>query len=785
MCLNNCIAVTSYDKTNSNNPNTLRSEQLELNFDFQDTCEYKDDLTDLPTDPTDLSILQWNIRGLLGKISEVHKVLNLTTSQRQIDVFILSETWLTDRTESMVNVPGYHLVCKNRNDRKGGGVGILLSQHVKFRERNDLTENTILTEGHFVEIMSRKGNILVGSMYRPPNTNEQDFLDYVSRIISVGKREKKEVILGMDHNLDLLKFHKHKNTELFLENILDNGYMPLITKPSRITKTSSTLIDNIFVSQGLQGDIESGLLINDSSDHLSCLAQIGNILPGLKEPVKIENRKLTVETISSIKSDLQKQDWNDLETLKVDDSFNYLHNKLTESLNRHAPVRTKTILKGKLDEPWIHSGLKKCMKKQHSLYRLTLKNDCTIEQVKKYKNYLNTLTKLKRVCKKNYYKDKCYEFKSNTHKLWRLVNTAIKKTNDKTCIIECIKSGQVMMYKGEAIAESLAMYFATVGKQFANKIGQPQVPIKNYINRIVPNENSLFMKPTTPYEINTCIEELLNKNSSGHNDISNRLLKALKDELVQPLTVIFNQSIAEGTFPETMKIAEVIPLYKGKERFLSNNYRPILLLITLSKLLEKLIYKRTYDHLEQTGQLYKSQYGFRSKHSCENAVSELVGEIIKANDKNKYTLSVFLDLSKAFDTLDHHILFSKLERYSIRGNCLDWFKSYLSGRSLRTKCRTADNDLVVKSNLDQVEYGTPQGSCLGPLIFLIFTNDLYLNLIHTNSILFADDTTLYFSHRNLSYAKWCIEEDLKILVDWFCANKLTLNLDKTVAMLFH
>ena len=233
-----------------------------------------------------------------------------------------------------------------------------------------------------------------------------------------------------------------------------------------------------------------------------------------------------------------------------------------------------------------------------------------------------------------------------------------------------------------------------------------------------------------------------------------------------------------------MKIAEVIPLHKGKAKYLTNNYRPISLLITVSKILEKIVYKRTYDHLEHNNQLYKSQYGFHSKHSCKNAVSELVGDIFKANDCNKYTVSVFLDLSKAFDTLEHSILFTKLNKYGIRGTCLDWFKSYLHERSLRIKCRTSNACKEIKSSTHQVEYGAPQGSCLGPLLFLIFTNDLYLNLLHTNCILFADDATLYINRKKLSFAKWCMEEDLKTLHDWFNANKLTLNLNKTVSMLF-
>ena len=252
--------------------------------------------------------------------------------------------------------------------------------------------------------------------------------------------------------------------------------------------------------------------------------------------------------------------------------------------------------------------------------------------------------------------------------------------------------------------------------------------------------------------------------------------------IVHPLAEIFNLSMSEGKFPDQMKCANVVPLYKSKHKDNPINYRPISLLITMSQLLEKLIYKCMYSFLESTGQIYNSQYGFRSKHSCEQAVSELLGEIIKNNELKKDTLAVYLDLSKAFNTLDHKILHCKLERYGICGLPLQWFDSYLKGHSLRAKCPTTEGTSY--SNEYLIDYGTPQGSCLGPLLFLLFTNDLYLHLQYCKCILFADDTTLYVSHSNRNYIESCIQQDLSTLQDWFCANKLTLNLNKTVYMHF-
>ena len=263
------------------------------------------------------------------------------------------------------------------------------------------------------------------------------------------------------------------------------------------------------------------------------------------------------------------------------------------------------------------------------------------------------------------------------------------------------------------------------------------------------------------------------------------LLENLSSSLLCPLNIIFNQSIHKGEFPTQMKKAEIIPLYKGKEIDIVINYRPVSLLITISKVLEKLMYLRTSSFLEKHCIFYSSQYGFRANHSCEHAIMEMVGHVIQAQEEQLYSMGIYLDLSKAFDTLDYKLLLQKLERYGIRGPAHDWYRSYLHGRSLVTRINEGNGrGKLVKSNSFDIEFGTAQGSCLGPLLFLIFVNDIHQLNLYSSLILFADDTNLISSHRNRRFLCYQMHHDMKILIAWFKYNKLSLNLGKSVLMKF-
>ena len=321
-------------------------------------------------------------------------------------------------------------------------------------------------------------------------------------------------------------------------------------------------------------------------------------------------------------------------------------------------------------------SLLRSINRKNNLY-YKYKTNPTDFSKRKYTAYKNVLTSLLRREKKMYFSRQLNNFKNNSKQTWNVINRILNKNKDKQQISEINNNGNILK-EPCAIAESFNNYFSNIGINLANNIPPSNQHFTDFLKE--PNPNSLFFDPVHEAEILDIVNNLDNKKSCGHDGINNIVLKYVISEIAQPLAHVFNLSVSSGIVPDDMKLAKVIPIFKKGDENETSNYRPISLLTCLSKLLEKVVYSRTIDFLKHHNTFFDFQFGFREKHNTTHAILTLINKITQASDQHCHTIGVFLDFSKAFDTINHDILLYKLSYYGIRGKALEWFRSYLQNR---------------------------------------------------------------------------------------------------------
>jgi len=566
-----------------------------------------------------------------------------------------------------------------------------------------------------------------------------------------------------------LNFETHVDTHEFINTLSSYFYSPHIIKPTRITYHSATLIDNIFLNS-LSHHTISGNLIYDLTDHLPNFIIINKFTTLPKNFSKVIRDYSNFDS-QKFCNDIRMLNWECPNSKNASELFDSFYSKLSAVVDAHIPLKTlsKRTLK-KTSKPWITKGIRKSIEIKNKLYKRFLNNRSNYYH-QKFKIYRNRINHLIKTSKNNYFIKYFNENQSNIKNIWCGIRQLISKKSKGSCVPSKLVVDGNDITNSRDIADAFNNFFTNIGNRLAQDIPTVDKSPRSFMRNFT--SNSFYLQQVTAKEISEEIEKLNPSKSTGPYSIPTKILVLIKDLISSPLKQIFNLSFETGIVPEKFKVANVIPVHKKGSELCVTNYRPISLLSIFNKLLEKLMFSRLMSFLNVNNILFHKQFGFRQQHSTLQAVLSIADKIQSSIDSSSYSCGIFLDLSKAFDTVNHKILLDKLFFYGIRGSALEWFESYLCNRMQFVSIGNTNSDKKY------IPMGVPQGSVLGPLLFLLYLNDLPNCSEILDFHLFADDTNLFFSSKSLSNIEITAKNELENVHKWLCCNQLSLNIDKS------
>lgn len=686
----------------------------------------------------------------------------------KIDILAINETKLDPSvSNNEINIPGFEVVRKdrNRNGRYGGGVCIYIRNNLNFNMVKDLCDDRL--EMITIEItLPHSRSFLISTWYRPPNSPIEIFQGFEEIIDKIDQSNLEYYLLG-DMNCDMLS---DSHPSVCLNNILDlYGLKQLITEPTRITQNTKTLID-LCITNTPEKVTCSGVRHVSISDH-SLVFMCRKSRYNRQNSRIIEIRSFKKFNESKFLEDLSQMPWEKINTENdVNKMWQQWREMFMSCVNAHAPIRHKRI--GKQKPSWLTSEIRQQLRNRDYLKKKAMSSDSNSawSQYKKARNQTNNA--LKRA-KREYFTQNLAKCKKDQRKTWNLLNELTSRKANKTTIVNELKYNDKTIASSNEIANTFNEYFTEIGATLARSIPATSIRPESYLEPT--NKRFSLESPTIDIVLNL-LQNLNERKAIGLDKIPNRLLKMAANVIAPSLTMIFSQSIAYSTFPEEWKLAKVTPIYKKGGKKDPSNYRPISVIPAISKIFEKIVYDQLYNYLDKYEILTVNQSGFRNLHSTMTALIEATNKWSLDLDQGRFNGIVFIDLQKAFDTIDHAILITKLKFYGIDSKSLGWFSSYLSHRSQQCSINGA------LSSPCEVSHGIPQGSNLGPLLFLIYINDLPNCLSVATPRMFADDTSISVASESTSELESTLNLELEKIHDWLTANRLSLNVTKTEVM---
>ena len=726
-----------------------------------------DNCTDLTFSTKGFHLSNLNIRHIVPKIDELRILM---ANQSCPDVIGLCETFLTcNISDNQIAIDGFDFIRKDRSDtqnKNGGGIILYFRKSLNCKRRRELEISEIETLWAEIALPNSKP-FLICSVYRPPCASSA-WIDLFEEELSIAQTTGLEMILMGDFNIDLRSCTNHKWRNLL--QLFDLSQ--LVTEPTRVTQTSSSLIDHVY-SSNPENISECFVPFYSISDHFPvCLTR--------KISCKVTKSEHTTSSyrcfknfneamfLSDLSNDLSRFSPNNSD---IDTDFMVWHSLILKQLDSHAPIKTKRVKSKRLPN-WFTPEISQSRKMRDHCKRMKKWAD--------YKRYRNKTKDLIRKAKRKHFSESVINSR-DTRTIWQHFRTVNNKSNTSNSNLpeELIINNERITTSLD-IASKLNNYFSSISELLnGNEIHTSPLDVtelKRFINSKIPGEVHFYIPPITNEQVASFIHTLDTSKATGLDGIGPRIIKMAIHSICPSIAALINKSLRIGKFPCQLKLAKVFPIFKGGCKSDPSNYRPISILPTISKIFEKHINKHLMAYLNKYKLIHESQSGFRQKHSCQTALVKLIDHWMTCIDNGDIIGTLFLDFRKAFDLVNHSILIQKLSLYKFSGSALQWFISYLDSRQ-----QAIDNGQGL-SEFSKLQSGVPQGSILGPTLFLMFINDLPLNMKYCEADLFADDTTVYTHSSNTNVIETKLQNDFHAANTWCLQNKMQINYDKTTCM---
>ena len=676
------------------------------------------------------------------------------------DIILLTEIYPKyEHTISAIleyKVDGYTLDFNSNFSR---GVAIYIKDTIdilpcEIKELDNVNENL------WTLIKIDDTNILIGCIYRSDSIKKETSINHLIEMfdnILKSKIKYDKLIISGDFNLKEIHWEDITNSPGELDNkfikcLQDHFLEQIINTPTRHReKQKSNILDLVFTLD--KNDINNVRHLDPlgKSDHEVLAIELN--LPKPNPPGKKTKLDFSKMDTEGFRQYLSECKWDQLDTLNCQESIDKVYNILNVGIDKFVPL--KTVKASKSKQPWLNSSCHKNAKKKYLLYKRFLQTKSSY-YYKQYINQRNLLKKLIRKSVRDYEQHVSANSKTSVKEFWKYVNSKLKRT---TGLSNLTKPDGTLTTSDEEICTLLNDFFISV----LTKENLKDMPVPENKN------NDIFLSDIiiTSKAVHDKLIKLDPHKAPGPDKIPTILLKKLAAEISIPLAIIFNKSLSEGYVPSQWKVAEVTAIFKKGNKNLTNNYRPVSLTSVLCKTLESFVTDTLQNYMESNNFFSECQHGFRKHRSCVTQLLEVMNDFTKLLDSGNNIDVLYLDFSKAFDTVPHERLLAKLKSYGISNNVHLWIKSFLSDRKQRVRVNNSYSDF------SPITSGIPQGSILGPVLFIIFINDLP-DHVKSGCKIFADDTKIY----NSTDKSEVIQGDIDALINWSKTWQLKFNVQK-------